>query len=138
MDSNALIQKQLAHVSLQVEKVFEGIDESNADHRATPAMMSAREIAEHLGECYQAVITTAGGGKHEWGSFSIPDKSWTNVHSTMLSLREQAVAALPADERGAELATDFIILHDAYHVGQMCTNRLSLDPNWNAYSIYGM
>jgi hypothetical protein len=35
-----------------------------------------------------------------------------------------------------EDAMHYIVLHDCYHVGQLCLVRLADDPNWDAYSIY--
>ena len=36
------------------------------------------------------------------------------------------------------VGADFIVGHDAYHIGQLAQIRLALNPEWNAYSIYKM
>lgn len=124
---------------LQIEKVFEGIGEAELDMKLTDQAMTPREILEHLCECYHAVITEAAGGKHEWGTYSIEDKSFANLTKQAWSLRAQAAQAAldKGDEEAAMYAFNYIILHDAYHVGQMCLVRMKADPNWNAYAIYG-
>ncbi|MBW7928889.1 MAG: hypothetical protein H3C58_12580 [Fimbriimonadaceae bacterium] len=49
----------------------------------------------------------------------------------MSALRNRAIAV--ADEK---IAVEYIAVHDAYHVGQLVTLRLSVEPDWNYYSIY--
>ncbi|MFN8221317.1 MAG: hypothetical protein U0S12_14440 [Fimbriimonadales bacterium] len=123
-------------VGMQLGKVYEGLDEAHYDHRVCPQAMSPREILEHLCECYTAVITETSGGTHEWGSFSIEDKSAANLKAKLSELRGQAKrAALAASD--PKIGHAYIVSHDAYHVGQMALVRLNTDPNWNPYSLYG-
>lgn len=119
-------------------KAYEGMASSSWDHRNSPGAMSPREAAEHLCECYTAFNTTAAGGKHEWGSFQLVDKSEANLIATMNTIRCQAVAtAVGADDENLHReATEYLLTHDAYHVGQLCASRLDSDPNWNASAIY--
>lgn len=129
---------QLEHVGKQLMTAFEGLSPSGWDHRPSPGAMSPRETAEHLCECYTAFAASAAGGKHEWGSFQIDDKSEANLIATMRTLRNDAAAtALRSDDETIyREATEYILTHDAYHVGQLCASRLDSDPNWNAYAIY--
>lgn len=140
MTAEQLIKKQLDHSGFQVEKVFEGLGEEFADKRAADKMMSPRETLEHLAECYVASQKSMAGEKHEWGSYKSQGGNLAELYTITKAERDRAVASILAGdiEKGAEAATDYLILHDAYHVGQMCTNRLSFDPEWNAYAIYGM
>ena len=100
--------------------------------------MTARETLEHLCEVYQATVTESKGEKHPWGTYSIEDKSWSNLSSTMDRMRAQAVSDVTASEDDAALksAVQFIVLHDAYHVGQLSLIRLEAEPSWDPYSIY--
>lgn len=124
---------------MQLEQSFAGISEADFDKKITEQGMSAREILEHLCECYQAVITDTAGGKHEWGTFTVEDKSIANLTAQFNALRAKAVAAaLDQDEEQAAMyGFNYIALHDAYHVGQLALIRMATDPNWNPYSIYG-
>ena len=138
MTAKELLKWQLDHVGTQLTKAFDGLPVSGWDHRASPGAMSPRETAEHLCECYTAFAASAAGGKHEWGSFQIEDKSEANLIATMRTLRSDAVATALAtgDDQVYREATEYILTHDAYHVGQLCASRLDSDPNWDAYAIY--
>jgi uncharacterized damage-inducible protein DinB len=122
----------------QIDQVLNGLPSDHHDHRLTSKAMTPRETQLHLAEVYQAVITEAAGEKYEWGSFKVEDDSWENLWRLRHELRSQAKAALTqgADERLPRLALDYIVSHDAYHVGQMALLRMELDPNWDPYSIY--
>lgn len=140
MTAAALLRKQLDTSGLQLAKVFEGLVEEQFDHRAHPEMMTPREIIGHLAECYVACDKRMDGVEHEWGSYRLESSSGAEAVAEALAMRGAVVQKLLGGdiEHAAEHGTDFLILHDAYHVGQMCTARLSLDSGWNAYSIYGM
>jgi hypothetical protein len=135
-----LLQKQIDGVGLQISAVFNGLDDSQADIKAAPHMMSPRETSIHLAECYEASEKAARGEEHSWGTYQPAGTGLTELVAEMKSKREAAVQAISGAEpdKAVHAATDYIILHDAYHVGQMCANRLAVDPEWNAYSIYGM
>ena len=98
--------------------------------------MSPRELVEHLCECAVAFNKSAVGEKHEWGTFSVDDKSPANLRAELKRLRAEAVAEVNGEDEVLKEAFSFLSSHDAYHVGQLCSCRLSLDPNWNAYAIY--
>ncbi len=138
MTAHDLLKWQIGHVGKQLTAAYEGLSPSGWDHRPSPGAMSPRETAEHLCECYTAFAASATGGKHEWGSFHIVDKSECNLIATMRTMRSHAVATALAsnDERMYREATEYILTHDAYHLGQLCASRLDSDPNWNAYAIY--
>lgn len=128
-------QHTIDDVGTQVTKVFEGLSEEHYDFKLCDAAFTPREIMEHLCECYQAMITESMGGTHEWGSFSLDDKSVANLHTQFATLRGRArQAALDADN--PKLGHAYIVAHDAYHVGQMALIRLQTDPTWDPLSIY--
>ncbi len=136
MEAKAAIQNALDSSLHQIKMCFEGL--ADLDVKPIPVSMSPRETLAHLFECYTAFITHAGGGKHEWGVFQVPAEVKADPAKYVWSLREEAVAVFNAgnEETVVPLALDFLVLHDCYHVGQMCTLRLTLDPEWPAYSIY--
>ena len=138
MTASELMAFELDQVGNQLNKVFEGIQEGHQDHKVCDKSMTPKETLEHLCECYQAFITESQGGTHDWGSFSIEDKSWENLWSQFTSTRERAVrTAKGSDEtRVLRSAFSYMVAHDAYHVGQMAACRIDTDPSWDAYSIY--
>jgi uncharacterized damage-inducible protein DinB len=138
MTAADLIKYELDSVGYQLTQVFAGIPEAAHNARACGTGMTSREMLEHLCEVYQAMLTESGGGKHEWGSYSIEDKSWPSLMATMERLRGEAVAAALAssDETRLKSAAQYLVLHDAYHVGQMSLVRMESDPSWNPYCIY--
>lgn len=137
MTSSELILWQAAYIGKQIEKTLDGLKDEDWEMRSRPGGMSTAEIVEHLCEASQAMAASSRGEQHEWGSFSIADKSPTNLINTFKDLRAQALDACDSHtEEGQKGLSEYVILHDAYHLGQLCANRLECDPNWNAYSIY--
>lgn len=137
MTLSEYVRHEVDNVGFQLEKCLEGVREEDLGQKVCDQAMTLPDMVEHLCEVYQAVVTEAGGGKHEWGSFSIQDKSWTNLLSTFGTMRTAACDAVVSDdEEKAKHAHDFIVAHDAYHVGQIALLRLKTNPDWNPYSIY--
>lgn len=138
MTTKDLLKQQMDDAGFQLEKALEGVNDAGADHKVCASAMSARETAEHLCEAYTAAAAAAAGNKHEWGSYSLEDKSWDNVMTTFRRLRSEAVAGVLAadEERAASLGSAFIIAHDYYHVGQLASSRIDSDGAWDPYSIY--
>lgn len=137
MTTKELLQHQFEDAAYQLEKVFEGIDNS-LDVKLTDQSMTPREIATHLAETYTAVIKETSGEKHEWGTFTPTTTEWPALWNEMKELRAKATAAALAKEDWETHAHAYIVAHDFYHVGQMAMIRLKQDPSWDAYSIYKM
>lgn len=137
MDAVALIQNQVEESGYQLSKVLEGLAGEQWDAKLNDESMSPREAVAHLADCY-AACQTPEGQEYAWGSFAVPSDADEAV-ATMMAERQKAAAhvlAQPA-ERAGKLATAYIVLHDAYHVGQVAALRLQLG-GWDAYSIYRM
>ena len=137
MDAKELIKFQMEASGKQVDKVLEGLADDKWGVKAG-ASMSASETVAHLAECYVAAQTHLSGGTHEWGSYKAVGETPEELGATMWSERTKAWEAIlgsDADDVG-ETATQYLLLHDAYHVGQLATLRMGLDSEWDAYSIY--
>jgi len=140
--STSLAKKVLDHVGFQVKTVFTGLEEAQWSHRIHPESMTPFEMITHLTECCRAAAYRISRDEEfpDWGktqmSGSTPDEWMEEFHAT----RSQAISAglEKADEKSLDTLMDLLALHEAYHVGQMCTLRLDLDPKWNPLSIYGM
>lgn len=136
MDATELIRWQLDQAGYQVSQVYAGISPEQWDTKPTDEGMSLRESLVHLADCYVAVVAKLGGNEPAWGTTQLPAEPEAAL-SEMQALRTAAVSALlesPGDE-GLQHATDFIVLHDAYHVGQVALIRMKLG-GWEPYSIY--
>ncbi len=138
MTGKELLKWQLEHTGKQLDKAIGDMDESKWDHKSSPGIMSPREQVEHLGETYAAYSAMAKGEKYEWGTFVVDDKSKANLWKTYSQMRERAVsAAIASDEpKDLESATEYLLTHEAYHVGQLCSLRLDCEPSWDPYAIY--
>ncbi len=136
--ASEIIKTQLNDAGYQVTKVLEGWPEDKQDYKTTPGAMSPKEAVAHLAECYIATSEGLAGIEHKWGSYTPASQDWKSLTDEMFSLRTKAVEELSASssEKADSLATNFIVLHDAYHVGQLCQARLAVQADWNAYSIY--
>ena len=135
MTAKELLKHQIDDSGNQLVKVFDGIDES-LDSKLTDQAMSPRQVAAHLCECYQAVITEAAGGKHQWGSYQPSTTEWPALWQEVMALRSQASEAALGAADWETHANAFIPAHDYYHVGQLAMLRLTKDPAWDPYSIY--
>lgn len=138
MTATELMVFELNDVGNQLNRVFEGMPASVQDHKVCEKGMTPKETLEHLCECYQAFLTESQGGSHEWGSFSIADKSWDSLMEQFTSMRERAVRIVKASEETRILrsAFSYMVAHDAYHVGQLSACRIDADASWDPYSIY--
>lgn len=138
MNGHELIAYGLQASRFQLEQVFTGLEGADWDANPIPSQMTPRKIAEHLCEVYQATLDMAAGKTFEWGTYVFPAEHSAEVFTYAMGLRAQCEALVtPAtDADGLKKMIDYVILHDAYHVGQMCAHRLAIDPAWNAYSIY--
>jgi hypothetical protein len=136
MTARELLQHQLDESGHQITQSFAGIDDSTADRRLCPSAMSLREMATHLCEVYRAVTVENQGEKYAWGTYRLDDASWSHLMDSMAQERAQAIATLSDDEASMKRLTDFIVLHDAYHVGQISQNRIHAEDDWNPYGIY--
>ena len=137
MDAKELIKFQMEASAKQVDKVLEGLADDKWGVKAGGSM-SASETVVHLAECYVAARTHVAGGTHEWGSYKAAGETPEELGANMRSERSKAWEAILGAEVGeaGKAATEYLILHDAYHVGQLATMRMGCDPEWDAYSIY--
>lgn len=127
----SMLRRQCDYVGGQVRAAVGDMKESTWDSRSTANGMTPRETLVHLCDVYQFVAEKARGG----------DPQWNQYHGEGLLVdfdrrRGEAVEACLASEDAYELLTDYIIVHDAYHVGQLCYVRCACEPEWDAYSIY--
>ncbi len=138
MDLKDVMKYQIESSAHQVDKVLEGLTEDQWDAKLREDCMSPKEAVTHLTECYIAAQKDISGQPHEWGSYMPEDDSPSALLKEMQAERQKACDDLikAGDERAVKAATQFIVLHDAYHVGQLATLRLGLDPEWDAYAIY--
>lgn len=138
MTARDLLEYEIDDIGYQLDAVVHGMPETAQEVAPTPISMTPKQTIEHLCEAYQAVTVHAEGGTYEWGSFSIADKSWSNLTSTLESLRMSARSAVTQDENEDRLKSgyDYIVAHDAYHVGQLAIARIAADPEWDPYSMY--
>ncbi len=138
MTANEMVQYEIKHIAGQLRAVSEGMPEAGQDFSFTKEGMTPRQMLEHLCEAYDAVPDVAAGRNHEWGKFEAPDKSWAGLKKTLWDLRRKATEAVKDanNDKLAETAHDYIVVHDAYHVGQMALIRMHVDPDWDPHSIY--
>ena len=138
---HSLLKSALHTANYQMTKAFEGLSEERGDFdlRICPEARTAREILEHLCDCYQGYMDMSHGKQYEWGSFKAEGYSALKLLDIRNELRKKAESFALAhanDPKSAEFALGFLVLHETYHVGQMCLLHIKVDPNWNPYSIY--
>lgn len=136
MNATELTVHNMDRSFAQVKKALEGL--SDFDSRVNEHTFSAGETLEHLTECYVAFEASCKGEEHQWGTYSAPDKSPSGLLSAYEAGHAKSLEIVNGsdDENVLKHAADYIYLHESYHIGQLCTLRLTLDPEWNFYSIY--
>lgn len=140
MTAKELILSQSENAAYQLTKVLEGWPVPAFEHKLTQTYMSAREQVTHLSECYVALAEELAGNKYEWGSWtSAVDGAEAEV-TQMWDLRNKAfaIATTKDSHEAVQLISNFMVEHDCYHVGQLSILRITVDPDWDAYSIYRM
>ena len=138
MDAKQLMLYQLESSAHQVDAVLRGLSEDEWDSKVRDGCMTVRETVSHLTECYIAARKDIEGQPHEWGSYVVADDAPAVILAEMQSERQKVWEVLMAAdiEKAGKVATQFIILHDAYHVGQLCAIRMAAEPAWDPYAIY--
>ena len=138
MDAKELFVHEFDDAGYQLSQVFAGLPEESWDAKVHPSAMSARETAAHLAEAYVACSKEVQGNEHEWGSYQPASAEPQGLLGALTQERNAARAAVlaSADPHALKSGLAFTANHDYYHVGQMATLRLHLDPEWDAYCIY--
>jgi hypothetical protein len=132
-----LLVAQMDESGYQLNACFEGMTAEQIDSNPVPNAFSPRECLEHLLEVCTAVQAMSEGKQHEWGTYVAPKLGALELLEHFRTERTKAVeTAITSIDTNHNLASDYIVGHEFYHVGQMVTARLTLDPNWPPYSIY--
>jgi uncharacterized damage-inducible protein DinB len=138
MTAAELLRTQIDDAGYQLGKVLEGVREEDLDTKVESISMTLRQHVEHLCESYVAAATELHGGHHEWGTFALPNRSIATLLDTFNQVRNDTAQKLLSAEgdQGLHLASAYIVLHDGYHVGQLCALRQAIDSSWSSFSIY--
>ncbi|MBL8048212.1 MAG: hypothetical protein JNJ45_05970 [Chthonomonas sp.] len=133
--SDTTLKLALDDTGHQIRQAVAGLD---LDAKPIEAMMSGRMTLAHLYECYIACRAELNGEKHKWGEYVVPQEVVDDPMAHVFALRDEVIGEIHSagTPEATSNALSYIALHDAYHVGQLCSLRLTLDPEWNAYSIY--
>lgn len=78
----------------------------------------------------------AHGQEAKWHQYAPADNDTGTLVDDFTTMRKEAIETCLASDKAYELVTDYIAVHDAYHVGQLCTARMSSEPGWDPYAIY--
>ena len=138
MDVRGVLKYQMETCAKQVDAVYDSLPDDLWDRKTSEGGMTPRETVRHLAEAYAAASKHMSGEDHEWGSYKLEASDPSDLMQAMRTERQLAVdAILTGDaDKAPEAATQYLMLHDAYHVGQMCALRVREEPEWDAYSIY--
>ena len=137
MDAKELFVSQFEDGASQLGAAFADFPADSWDAKSNPMAMSARETVVHLTEAYIACGKHLNGEKLQWGSYVAESDDPNRLLAVMIKERDIIkMAALAADPAEYKIVLAYASNHDYYHVGQMVTLRLHLDPTWNADSIY--
>jgi hypothetical protein len=138
MDGKTLQLKTIDTVGRQLEKAVEGLAEGHWNEKLHENSMSPLEAFEHLAACCDMFCVEARGEKKGWGEYSVPNPTRESVMAAWKEERAKAIELLTASDKDEDLnhAADYISLHDAYHVGQIVSLRIKLQPDWDSYAIY--
>ncbi|MCH7903958.1 MAG: DinB family protein [Armatimonadetes bacterium] len=138
MDVREVLKYQMETCAKQVDAAFDSLPDGLWDRKTSEGCMTPGETIHHLAEAYAAARKHMSGEDHEWGSYKLEGSDPSELLQAMRTERQLAVEAILSGdpEKAPEAATQYLMLHDAYHVGQMCALRVREEPTWDAYSIY--
>ena len=137
MEAKELFVTQFDDAAKQLRAVLSEWPDSTWDTKAHPTAMSARETVTHLTEAYQAAGKHLIGEEHQWGSYAPVSDDPNRLLAEMNKQRDVLkAAALGHEDSHLGTVLAYSSNHDFYHVGQLVTLRLHLNPEWDAYSIY--
>lgn len=147
-----LILRQAHTVGVQVERAASGLTEEQADFRLGEGLMSVRQTLIHLADNCLALNAELDRRPYEFGAWQPSDvgfpalvQEWKDLRKSVLEkvadcFREIDLEAPMkvsfATWPGWKVLSEWIVMHDAYHLGQICALRLAQDPQWDMYSIY--
>lgn len=121
----------------QFTQALSGLSEAESAAKLGEHSLTPNEMTLHLAECRAAVMAQLAGEDHQWGSFQPAEGESPAAALERMQGEAKAAAASSADPaKAAEAVMDYMALHDAYHVGQLVTYRLTCQPDWDHYSIY--
>jgi len=127
-----MLRQQCEYVGRQLLAAQRGMKDTNLDARPIPTGMTVRETMIHLCDVYRYVIEKVAGGDPKWDQYT-----GSGSPEEFGRLRDEAIEASFSTSDPFEWITDYIIVHDAYHVGQLCCIRKACEPEWDSHSIYG-
>jgi len=137
MGSENLLTKTLDDSNFQLEQVFKDMPEAAWHDRLTDHGMTPQEVLSHLAEAYVAYGKHLQGLAHEWGTFTLEGNVQERLDAWRKHRQEAIEAAVSSGKEGSDhAAMEYLALHEAYHLGQLCLLRLKHDPQWDPYSIY--
>ena len=138
MESKELLTHLVENAGFQVEKCFEGMPAALHEAKLTPHAMSPRLVLAHFLEVFEAAAKEERGESHEWGSYANNTESFDTLWQKYTSQRKEYVAKRVDSDSPSSLKQlgGMLVLHETYHVGQLCLLRVEQDPTFNPYSIY--
>ena len=138
MGTTETLINQLEKNLQMVTCLLHGLNESSIDFKPTPRAMSIRDHVAHLTECHFACEEYLRGEDHEWGSYVPPNPEFKAIVSRYFETRTHAIELLinSESEKALEMLSDFIVLHEPYHIGQMSLNRQGNETEWDSFSLY--
>ena len=140
MDAKTLLISLVDDAGGQLSRLLEGFPAEQGDAKIFDGAFSMNEALLHLAEVYRAAVAHMDGATWEWGSYEAPGEGFEAAKAAWIGERQVVRAAIEArfeEPKVQEAASMYVIGHDYYHVGQLVSLRLFLDPNWNSYVIYG-
>lgn len=132
---------QLALSYKQVSLLLKNIPEPLARKKLTQQAMSPIEQVFHLIEVTHACNEMINDREYTWGAYKPEAESLEAAVALYNKARETLINFISSltDEtvtKHLSTITNYILLHEAYHVGQLCNWKLENIPDWNPYEIY--
>lgn len=138
MNAQELIQYQLKTVGFQVEKCFEGLPAALYEASLDNTAMTPRLTLAHLLEVLDAVEKLLKGTDPQWGAYQTDTTPFETLHQKYAARRKEIItqALASSEPQHLQILSNYIVLHESYHVGQLCSLRMARDAAFNPFSIY--
>jgi len=138
MNAQELIQYQLKTVGFQVEKCLEGLPTALYEATLDKTGMTPRITLAHLLEVLDAVEKLLKGTDPVWGAYQADTTSFETLHQKYAARRKEIIvqALESLEPQHLQILSNYIVLHESYHVGQLCSLRMARDAAFDPFSIY--
>lgn len=135
MTAVELIQQQLATNERMLAVVLADLPDEALGWRLSETRLSIRETMVHLAETVLATRAHREGHSYRWGTHESSATTAEELLAEWKAGRDPMLTELTAGE-DLETISNYFVLHEAYHIGQLAATREEAQAGWSSFALY--